>query len=83
MIRSGCLVSPATSPSKQTLWDETWKRVDRFLPDLRQDLASESAGNLQGGERCHSEDESAEVDGKSNGIFAVDDVNSEENLFRE
>ncbi|KAG6071541.1 hypothetical protein E4U15_007434 [Claviceps sp. LM218 group G6] len=83
MIRSGCLVSPATSPSKQTLWDETWKRVDRFLPDLRQDLASESAGNLQGGERCHSEDEPAEVEGKSNGIFAVDDINSEENLFRE
>ncbi|KAG6020857.1 hypothetical protein E4U40_005785 [Claviceps sp. LM458 group G5] len=82
MIRSGCLVSPATSPSKQTLWDETWKRVDRFLPDLRQDLASESAGNLQGGERCHSEDELAEVEDKSNGIFAVDDVNSEENLFR-
>ncbi|KAG6054890.1 hypothetical protein E4U32_006633 [Claviceps aff. humidiphila group G2b] len=83
MIRSGCLVSPATSPSRQTLWDETWKRVDRFLPDLRQDLASESAGNLQGGERCHSEDEPAEVKGKSNGIYAVDDVNSEENLFRE
>ena len=33
MSSSGLLVSPAENPAKQELWDETWKRVDRFLPD--------------------------------------------------
>lgn len=35
MASSGVLVS------RQSLWGETWKRVDRFLPDLRNDLAME------------------------------------------
>ena len=43
MSSSGLLVSPAENPAKQELWDETWKRVDRFLPDLRNDLAAEGA----------------------------------------
>lgn len=38
MVSSGTLVSPAEDPSRQKLWDETWKRVDRFLPDLRADI---------------------------------------------
>lgn len=32
-------MSPATDASKKELWDETWKRVDRFLPDLRAEVA--------------------------------------------
>ncbi|UNI20375.1 GDP/GTP exchange factor for ARF [Purpureocillium takamizusanense] len=43
MSSSGLLVSPAENPARQELWDETWKRVDRFLPDLRNDLAAEGA----------------------------------------
>lgn len=35
---------PSQDASKQALWDETWKRVDRFLPELRSDLASEVLG---------------------------------------
>ncbi|KAK5998147.1 hypothetical protein PT974_00519 [Cladobotryum mycophilum] len=41
MASSGYLVPPQKDPSKARLWDETWKRVDRFLPDLRNDLVSE------------------------------------------
>jgi brefeldin A-resistance guanine nucleotide exchange factor 1 len=41
MASSGYLVSPKQEPSKQKLWVETWKRIDRFLPDLRSDLALE------------------------------------------
>lgn len=44
MASSGYLVPPGQDASKQTLWDETWKRVDRFLPELRSDLASETLG---------------------------------------
>lgn len=41
MASSGFLVSPKQDPSKEKLWTETWKRIDRFLPDLRGDLALE------------------------------------------
>ena len=29
---------PSQDPSKEKLWVETWKRLDRFLPDLRKEL---------------------------------------------
>lgn len=38
MSSSGYLVPPAQDPSQEKLWVETWKRIDRFLPDLRKDL---------------------------------------------
>lgn len=41
MASSGYLVSPKQEPSKEQLWVETWKRIDRFLPDLRSELALE------------------------------------------
>ncbi|OLN97319.1 hypothetical protein CCHL11_01118 [Colletotrichum chlorophyti] len=41
MASSGYLVSPSRDPSKETLWNETWKRIDRFLPDLKSDLSLE------------------------------------------
>lgn len=41
MASSSYLVSPKEDPSKEKLWVETWKRIDRFLPDLRSDLALE------------------------------------------
>ncbi|KAG9245808.1 hypothetical protein BJ878DRAFT_333626 [Calycina marina] len=39
MSSSGFLVPLSQDPSKEKLWTETWKRLDRFLPDLRQELA--------------------------------------------
>ncbi|KAM0474911.1 hypothetical protein ACHAPX_007432 [Trichoderma viride] len=41
MATSGYLVSPEKDASRKKLWDETWERVDRFLPDLRNDIISE------------------------------------------
>ncbi|KAI1814674.1 Sec7-domain-containing protein [Poronia punctata] len=38
MASSGYLVPPSKDPSQESLWVETWKRIDRFLPDLRKDL---------------------------------------------
>ena len=41
MSSSGYLVPPSKDPSQEKLWVETWKRIDRFLPDLRADLQLE------------------------------------------
>ena len=41
MASSGYLVSPKEDPSKEKLWTETWKRIDRFIPELRSDLGPE------------------------------------------
>lgn len=41
MSSSGYLVPPSQDPSKEKLWSESWKRIDRFLPDLRKELALE------------------------------------------
>ncbi|KAI1383607.1 uncharacterized protein F4822DRAFT_421137 [Hypoxylon trugodes] len=41
MSSSGYLVPPSKDPSQENLWVETWKRIDRFLPDLRSELALE------------------------------------------
>ncbi|KAF9869222.1 Sec7 domain-containing protein [Colletotrichum karsti] len=41
LASSGYLVAPSKDSSKENLWNETWKRIDRFLPDLKNDLALE------------------------------------------
>lgn len=38
MSSSSFLVPPSKDPSQEKLWVETWKRIDRFLPDLRKEL---------------------------------------------
>lgn len=38
MSSSGYLVPPSVDPAHEKLWVETWKRLDRFLPDLRKEL---------------------------------------------
>lgn len=38
MSSSNILVPPSEDASKEKFWDETWSRVDRFLPDLRSDI---------------------------------------------
>ncbi|CAG8979878.1 hypothetical protein HYALB_00002651 [Hymenoscyphus albidus] len=42
MSNSGYLVPPSQDPMQEKLWVETWKRIDRFLPDLKKDLDLES-----------------------------------------
>jgi brefeldin A-resistance guanine nucleotide exchange factor 1 len=41
MSSSGYLVPPSQDSSHEKLWTETWKRLDRFLPDLRKELSME------------------------------------------
>ena len=42
MSTSEYLVPQDEDPSQEKLWTETWKRLDRFLPDLRSQLGLES-----------------------------------------
>ncbi|CAJ2501896.1 Uu.00g047490.m01.CDS01 [Anthostomella pinea] len=46
MASSGYLVPPSKDSSQESLWVETWKRIDRFLPDLRNELALEEPETL-------------------------------------
>ncbi|KAI9731313.1 MAG: GDP/GTP exchange factor for ARF [Cirrosporium novae-zelandiae] len=41
MANEGYLVSPDQNPESETLWAETWKRLNRFLPDLFGELFPE------------------------------------------
>lgn len=41
MQSSGYLVPPSVDPEQEKLWVETWKRIDRFLPELKSELAPE------------------------------------------
>ena len=43
MSDSGYLVPPDKNPEKAELWNETWKRLDRFLPNLFEELFPEEA----------------------------------------
>jgi brefeldin A-resistance guanine nucleotide exchange factor 1 len=38
MSSGGYLVPKSQDVAQETLWIETWKRLDRFLPDLRKEL---------------------------------------------
>jgi brefeldin A-resistance guanine nucleotide exchange factor 1 len=42
MSSSGYLVPKSQDPAQEKLWVETWKRLDRFLPDLRKELNLEA-----------------------------------------
>jgi golgi-specific brefeldin A-resistance guanine nucleotide exchange factor 1 len=42
MSSSGYLVPPSVDPTHEKLWVETWKRLSRFLPDLRKELDLDS-----------------------------------------
>ncbi|KAM3466243.1 hypothetical protein MY5147_002384 [Beauveria neobassiana] len=39
MESNGVLVPQTEDSTKKEMWKETWKRVDRFLPDLRAEIA--------------------------------------------
>ncbi|CAK7211291.1 GDP/GTP exchange factor for ARF [Sporothrix eucalyptigena] len=45
MASSGYLVAPSIDNSKEELWVETWKRIDRFLPDLKNELGLEGTND--------------------------------------
>ncbi|KAF4624668.1 hypothetical protein G7Y89_g13500 [Cudoniella acicularis] len=51
MASSGYLVPPSQDPSQEKLWVETWKRIDRFLPDLKKDLDLDPAAPTKEAEK--------------------------------
>ena len=41
MADGGYLVPPAKDPQQATLWNETWKRLERFLPGMFREIFPE------------------------------------------
>lgn len=55
MSASGYLAPHSKDPDQEKLWTETWKRLDRFLPDLRKQV------NLEAGELALSDQSTQEA----------------------
>ena len=43
MNKEGYLIPQSDNPDHARLWDETWKRLERFLPNMYRDIFPESA----------------------------------------
>lgn len=43
MSNGGYLAPPEENPERRALWEETWKRLDRFLPHFFGELFPEEA----------------------------------------
>ncbi|CAK7218425.1 GDP/GTP exchange factor for ARF [Sporothrix curviconia] len=80
MASSGYLVAPNIDPSKEELWVETWKRIDRFLPDLKNELALEGTSDDGGGDEAPeapaepASEATAENEGGKEGNSAADEA---------
>lgn len=44
LSNGGYLAPPDEKPEQEELWNETWKRVNRFLPNFFAELFPEEAG---------------------------------------
>lgn len=55
MSSSGYLVPPSQNPEQEQLWVETWKRIDRFLPDLKNELFMDDLKAQQEPQRTSAE----------------------------
>ena len=41
MANGGILVPPSQNPEHAELWDETWKKLDKFLPGMFSEIFPE------------------------------------------
>jgi brefeldin A-resistance guanine nucleotide exchange factor 1 len=48
LSNGGYLAPPDEEPEQEELWNETWKRVNRFLPNFFAELFPEEAGKTLG-----------------------------------
>jgi brefeldin A-resistance guanine nucleotide exchange factor 1 len=65
MSSSEYLVPPSKDPSQEKLWVETWKRIDRFLPDLRKELDLDAPASPE--VSLEKEADKEKLEGKSEG----------------
>lgn len=48
MSNGGYLAPPKVKPERQALWEETWKRLERFLPHFYAEMFPEEAKKSHG-----------------------------------
>ena len=47
MTNGGYLVPPSQGSDQTLLWDETWKRLERFLPNMHAEIFPEQVSSSQ------------------------------------
>lgn len=62
MSNGGYLAPPHENPEREELWNETWKRINRFQPHLFAELFPEEAGKPTRPRASKDEQTSKEVD---------------------
>jgi golgi-specific brefeldin A-resistance guanine nucleotide exchange factor 1 len=82
MSSSGYLISPKLDPSKERIWNETWKRIDRFLPDLRADLALEDPEPEENAKKEEVEEKKHEASNHKPGDDDAEDEEEEDEEAR-
>lgn len=63
MSNGGFLAPPDEKPEQEELWNETWKRINRFLPNFFAELFPEEAKKPKGEKKSK---EAKEEKGKEN-----------------
>ncbi|KAF2265766.1 cytohesin-2 [Lojkania enalia] len=66
MSNAGILAPPDEKPDQEELWNETWKRINRFLPNFFAELFPEEAKKLKA-ERRSKEDKPKQEESKIEG----------------
>lgn len=64
MSNGGYLAPPDEKPEQEELWNETWKRVNRFLPNFFAELFPEEAGKPKKVLPVREKEKEKEVDGE-------------------
>lgn len=75
----GYLVPPDQEPQKEQLWNETWKRINRFQPELFEELFPEEAGKpkRRSDERVSRDERPKEVGEEKGDVFEEVEVKGE------
>lgn len=64
MSNGGFLAPPDENPEQEELWNETWKRINRFLPNFFGELFPEEAKKPKGERRRASKEKEQEKSGE-------------------
>ena len=65
LSNGGYLAPPDENPEQEELWNETWKRVNRFLPNFFAELFPEEAGKPQRSKELSVREAKGKEEGKA------------------
>lgn len=83
MADSGYLAPPEQKPEQKKLWEQTWKHLDRFLPNLKTELFPKDDGKARNKSEKQTPPPAVAVktaEGKENGAEKVHEKAAVEDL---